>query len=66
MRQIEPEGFGAVGGALRLVIHLIDGAFLVHGHIAGSCIILWDCMWMKLDGLDVWRFWRRLEDLCSR
>jgi len=40
MRQIEPEGFGAVGGALGLVVHLIDGPFLVHGHVGEGCIIL--------------------------
>jgi len=33
MRQIEPEGFGAVGRALRLVVHLVDGTFLVHGPV---------------------------------
>ncbi len=40
MRQIEPEEFGAVGGALRLVVHLVDGAFLVHGHVGEGCIML--------------------------
>jgi len=40
MRQIEPEEFGAVGRALRLVVHLVDGAFLVHGHVGEGCIML--------------------------